>query len=128
MRRILLDESTPEGVRRLLTGYDVQTVPEMGWAGLTNGVLLAAADGARFDIMVTPDKNIRWQQNLVGRKIALVIMGTNHWRRSRPIQLRSSLPAMGQGMGAIPSLSSPDRRCAGARHQNASPLNTVALP
>jgi hypothetical protein len=79
MRRILLDESTPEGVRRLLTGYDVQTVPEMGWAGLTIGVLLVTAGGAGFDIMVTSDKNIRWQQKLVGRKIALVILGTNHW-------------------------------------------------
>lgn len=77
--RILLDENIPIGVRAILTGYDVQTVPEMGWAGLGNGALLRAAEDSGFEIMVTADQNIRRQQNLAGRKIALVVLSTNHW-------------------------------------------------
>jgi hypothetical protein len=112
MRRILLDESTPEGVRRLLTEYDVQTVPEMGWAGLTNGVLLAAAGAAGFDIMVTPDKNIRWQQNLVGRKIALVILGTNHWLtiKANPAAVVAACDGAGEGSYTLVKFARPPLR------------------
>ena len=77
--RILFDENIPIGVRAILSGYDVQTVPEMGWAGLGNGALLRAAEDSRFEIMVTADQNIIAQQNLAGRKIALVVLSTNHW-------------------------------------------------
>ena len=77
--RILLDENIPIGVRTILSGYDVQTVPEMGWAGLGNGALLSAAEDSRFEVMVTADQNILAQQNLAGRKIAVVVLSTNHW-------------------------------------------------
>ncbi len=53
----------------------------MAWAALTNGELLAAAEGAGFDVMVSGDKNLVYQQNLAGRKLALVVLGTNSWKR-----------------------------------------------
>jgi len=79
MLRILLDENIPIGLRSLLAAFDVRTADEMGWAGITNGRLLDAAEEAGFQIMVTADRNIRAQQRLAGRKIALVVINTNHW-------------------------------------------------
>jgi hypothetical protein len=79
MRRILLDEGVSVGLRRYLSGFSVEVVAEIGWAGRTNGDLLEAAERAGFDVMVTADQNIRHQQNLTGRKLALVVLGINHW-------------------------------------------------
>jgi hypothetical protein len=79
MRRILLDEGVPVGVRRFLTACSVEFVPEIGWAGRTNGDLISAAEQADFDIMITCDKNISYQNNLIGKKLALVALSTNHW-------------------------------------------------
>jgi hypothetical protein len=84
MRRILLDEGVPVGLRRYIQGFIVETAAEAGWAGLTNGDLIAAAEQAGFEIMVTCDQNIRYQQNLSGRLIALVVLETNHWQEIRP--------------------------------------------
>ena len=79
MRRVLLDEGVPVGVRTLIAGFFVQTVAEAGWAGLTNGDLMAVAEQAGFEVMVTADQSIRYQQNMAGRRIALVVLMTNHW-------------------------------------------------
>lgn len=79
MRRILLDEGVPVGVRRYIEGFSVEIVAEIGWAGLANGDLIAAADLAGFEIMITADKNLVYQQNLTSRKLALVVLETNHW-------------------------------------------------
>jgi hypothetical protein len=79
MRRILLDENIPVGLKGLLTAYDVATADEMGWVGITNGELLAAAELDGFAIMITADRNIHAQQRLAGRAIALVVVTTNHW-------------------------------------------------
>lgn len=51
----------------------------MGWEQVGNGVLIAAAEAAGFDVMITADQNIRYQQNLTGRRISLVVRDTNHW-------------------------------------------------
>lgn len=83
MLRILLDENVPIGLANLLTGFLVRTADEMGWAGITNGKLLDAAEAAGFHVMITADRNIRVQQRLAGRKIALVVISTNHWDRIR---------------------------------------------
>jgi hypothetical protein len=79
MRRTLLDEGVPVGVRHFLTGYSVEFVPEIGRAGRTSGDLINAAEQADFDIIVTCDKNISYQNNLIGKKLALVVLSTNHW-------------------------------------------------
>ena len=78
MRRSLLDEGVPVGVRGLLTGFDVAAVPEIGWAGLTNGDLIRAAETAGYDVMITCDQNIRYQQNLARRHLGLVVLTTNY--------------------------------------------------
>ncbi len=66
-----------------LPAHAVETAFERGWATLTNGELLAAAEAAEFDVLVTTDRNLRYQQNLVGRSIALVVLGTTSWPRIR---------------------------------------------
>jgi predicted nuclease of predicted toxin-antitoxin system len=78
--RILFDKNVPVGVRRLLPGHAVQTFPETGWhPQLENGELLKAGEAAGFDVMVTSDQNVKHQQNLTGRKLALVVLGSNIW-------------------------------------------------
>lgn len=79
MRRVLLDENTPEGVRRLLPGLLVATAPAMGWASLANGALLTVAEQAGFDVLVMGDQNMEHQNRLAGRGIAVVVLGTIHW-------------------------------------------------
>jgi len=79
MRRLLLDESVPAGLKHILAAFEVKTAPEMGWAGITNGRLLDLAEQDGFEIMVTSDTNIRFQNRLEGRQIALVVATTNHW-------------------------------------------------
>jgi predicted nuclease of predicted toxin-antitoxin system len=81
--RILLDHNTPAPLRYWLIGHQVETAYERGWAELTNGDLLAVAEEAGFDVMVTTDKGIRYQQNLAGRRLALVVINTNDWTRIR---------------------------------------------
>jgi hypothetical protein len=79
LRRVPLDEGVPIGVRRLLAGFSVQSVAEAAWAGLSNGALIEVAEQAGFEVMVPADQNIRYQQNLTGRRLALVVLTTNHW-------------------------------------------------
>jgi len=67
--RILLDQGTPVPLRRALPDHSVVTAHEKGWATLTNGELLAAAEGS-FDVFVTTDQNLRYQQNLTERRLA----------------------------------------------------------
>ena len=77
---ILFDKNVPAGVRRSLGHHDVRTFDKTGWPiQLENGELLTAAERAGFDVMVTSDQNIQYQQNLTGRKLALVVLGSNIW-------------------------------------------------
>ena len=71
--RILLDECVPRRFRRELPEYEVRTVPEMGWASFTNGVLLAAASG-KFDVLVTTDQRLSYQRNVASFPIAVVVL------------------------------------------------------
>jgi hypothetical protein len=81
--RILLDHNTPAPLRYWLIGHQVETVYERGWAELTNGDLLRMADEAGFDVMITTDQGIRYQQSLARRRLALVVINTNNWPRIR---------------------------------------------
>ena len=81
--RILLDNNVPVGVVRLLRQHQVSTSPELGWERLQNGAMLDAAETAAFDLLITADQNIQYQQNLKGRSIALVVIGSNLWPRVR---------------------------------------------
>jgi predicted nuclease of predicted toxin-antitoxin system len=75
--RILLDHNTPAPLRYSLQGHNVETAYEYGWAELTNGELLTAAESAGFDLLITTDRSIRYQQNLAGRKLSLLVINTN---------------------------------------------------
>ena len=68
-------------MRRHLPRHDVATAAEMDWSQLTNGELLAAATEAGFEVLVTTDQNLRYQQNLKDRKIAVVVLMTASWPR-----------------------------------------------
>ena len=74
--KILLDESVPRLIKLRLPQLDISTVQEMGWAGLRNGELLRRAE-EQFDIFVTADQNLRYQQNLSGRTIAILVLPSN---------------------------------------------------
>ncbi len=78
--RILFDNNVPVGVREFLLKHEVRTIVEMNWPPqLENGELLKVAEAAGFDVLVTSDQNIRYQQNLLGRRLALLVLGSNIW-------------------------------------------------
>ena len=78
--RILFDRNVPVRVRGFLSKHEVNTISELNWSPrLKNGELLDAAEAAGFDVLLTCDQNIRYQQNLRGRKLALVIFTSNLW-------------------------------------------------
>jgi hypothetical protein len=74
---ILFDHGTPRSIARWLDGHKVVEAIARGWDRLTNGALLKAAEEAGFDLLVSTDKNIQYQQNLKGRRIAIVILGNS---------------------------------------------------
>jgi hypothetical protein len=81
---ILFDHGTPRGIARALSGHTVITAYARGWDRLNNGDLLQAAEDESVEVLVTTDQKIRYQQNLTGRKIALVVItGTTRWSRVR---------------------------------------------
>src|SRR5262245_13881142 len=82
---ILLDNGIPRGIAQSLEGHTVKESREQGWDVLDNGELLNAAEAAGFELLVTTDKNIRFQQNLTGRKIAIVVLGKGRWRLIKPM-------------------------------------------
>jgi hypothetical protein len=82
--RILFDHGTPRGIVRALTNHTVITAYAQGWDRLNNGALLRAAEDAAIDVVLTTDQQIRYQQNLTDRQIAIVVLtGTTRWTRVR---------------------------------------------
>lgn len=80
---ILFDHGTPRGIARFLEGHTVIEARAQGWDRLTNGDLLLAAEEAGFELLLTTDKNLRYQQNLAGCKLAIVVLGKARWRLIR---------------------------------------------
>jgi hypothetical protein len=76
---VLFDHSVPAPLVRYLTGHIVTEARTRGWDKLSNGDLLAEAERAGFEVFVTADKNIQYQQDLSGRKIAVVVLSTPQW-------------------------------------------------
>jgi hypothetical protein len=73
--RVLLDEQLPRQLARHLVGHDVRTVQQQSWAGLKNGALLNAAEGAGFSVLVTGDQSLEHQQNVTTRALGVVVLG-----------------------------------------------------
>jgi hypothetical protein len=79
--KILFDQGTPLPLRAALSSHRVASVYEMGWAGLANGELLSVAEGQQFEVLVTTDKNLRYQQNLAARRMAIFVLPFASWPR-----------------------------------------------
>jgi hypothetical protein len=84
--RVRLDESLPRPLRQLITGHSVSTVADEGWASLENGALLRES-ATRFDVLLTADQNLEFQQNLASRPIAIVVLaaGSNRLESLEPL-------------------------------------------
>jgi len=93
--RVLFDNGTPRGVAAALPDHAVEEARAHGWDTLRNGELLDAAEAAGFDVFITTDRNIRHQQNLIGRKIAVVVLGKGRWRL-----IKRRLPAIAGAVAA----------------------------
>lgn len=78
--RILFDQGTPAPLRTHLIGHIVETAFELGWSNLQNGELLAMAETA-FDLLITTDQQLNFQQNLSGRKLSVLVLMTTSWPR-----------------------------------------------
>jgi hypothetical protein len=79
----LFDQGTPAPLRFALVGHSVETAFELGWGTLQNGSLIAAAESHGFDVLLTTDKNLKYQQNLARRRLAVVVLSTTSWPRIR---------------------------------------------
>ena len=90
--RVLLDQGAPYGLARYLQGHAVSKTQDYGWDRLADGDLLTAAEQAGFEVLVTADKNLCYQQNLTGRKIAIVVLGHPPWPWSDCESRKSSRP------------------------------------
>jgi hypothetical protein len=86
--KILFDANTPAPLAQFLRGHEVIRADELDWQGLENGALLDAAEQAGFDLLLTCDQNVRYQQNLTDRKLALVVLSSNHWPTLRGVAAR----------------------------------------
>jgi predicted nuclease of predicted toxin-antitoxin system len=96
--RILLDECVNQRMRNYLPGHECQSARYVGFGGLKNGELLDATEAAGFDVLVTVDRGFRYEQNLAGRKIAVVIF------RTKSIALKDLLPHAPEALVALQSI------------------------
>jgi hypothetical protein len=96
--KILFDQGTPAPLRHELPGHEVTTAHEAGWAELSNGALLAEAEKV-FEAFVTTDQNLAYQQNLAGRRLAILVLCTTSWPRiKRHVSLvRAAIEQLGEG-------------------------------
>jgi hypothetical protein len=81
--RVLFDNGVPRGVAAGLLEHDVAEARSLGWDTLRNGELLQAAEDASFDVFLTSDRNLRFQQNMSGRRLAIVVLSNSRWRLVR---------------------------------------------
>ena len=97
--QILFDQGTPAPLRAFLSGHDVVTAFECGWSSLTNGDLLSAAESKAFDVLITTDRNLKYQQNFTGRNIAILVLSSTNWPRIRPqvARVRDALASLEAG-------------------------------
>jgi hypothetical protein len=93
--RVLFDDGVPRGVASALGAHSVDEVRSCGWDKFQNGELLDAAESAGFNVLLTTDRNIRYQQNLTARKIAIVALSKGQWTL-----IRKSLPEIAAAVDA----------------------------
>lgn len=96
-KRVLLDECLPRGLKNSLADHDARTVPEAGWGGKANGELLALAQG-EFDVFVTVDRNLTFQQNLDNLRVAVVVLVAGG---NRLLDLLPLIPALREAIDSV---------------------------
>lgn len=96
--KILLDACVPRPLRKFLSNHQVSTAQEMGWSALKNGALIAAAE-KQFDVMITTDQNIKYQQNLKDRVLAILVLPINDWPtiRSHVVEISAAADVLKPG-------------------------------
>lgn len=82
--KVLFDQNTPRPLARFLAGHEVLRAAELGWQRLSNGELISSAEAHGFDVMITADRNLRYQQNLTGRKLAIIVLPSGRWPEVKP--------------------------------------------
>lgn len=97
--RILFDQGTPVPLRRSLTGHVVATAYELGWSTVTNGDLIRLAEQEGYELLLTTDTNLRYQQNLQCRSIAILVLTTTSWPRIRQVtgEIKAAVAAITAG-------------------------------
>jgi hypothetical protein len=83
--RVLFDQGTPVPRRNHIPGHHIETANELGWGNLKNGELLQQADVLNFDVLVTTDQNLKYQQNLADRRVAIVVLKSTSWPRIQKV-------------------------------------------
>ena len=106
---VLFDQGTPRGIAAALQGHSVKEAKAQGWDLLKNGELLDAAEAAGFELLLTTDKNIRFQQNLAKRKIAIVVLGKGRWRLIKPVVGRVAAAVNAATPGSYTEVDIPGR-------------------
>jgi len=88
----------PQPLRPLLAGLDIRTAQEMGWGRVKNGELLKRAEGV-FGAFVTADQSLKYQQNLTGRRLAILVLSTNRWPRvkAKAVEITAAIQALRPG-------------------------------
>lgn len=97
MRRVLFDEDVPRPLRRDLVGFEIHTVVEAGWSGIKNGELLRRAEGA-FDVFLTADQDLRFQQNIAKLRIGVVVLATGSTKLR---DLQPFVSAISKALGSV---------------------------
>ena len=94
--KILFDQGTPVPLRELLPKHEIHTAFELGWSQLQNGELLSSAVANGYEVLITTDQNLRYQQNLAERRIAVLVLLSTSWPRikKRIEEIRTSLESL----------------------------------
>jgi hypothetical protein len=97
--RILFDQGTPVPQRRALNGHRVATAYELGWSTVTNGEMIRIAEQEGYELLITTDTNLRYQQNLRSRSIAILVLTTTSWPRIRQVtgEIQAAVAAINAG-------------------------------
>ena len=98
--RILFDQGAPVPLRRWLDMHLVETAWQRGWAEISNGDLLSAAEADGFDLLITTDQNLRYQQNLASRRIAILVLTVANWPTIAPYAAGIALAVASMPPGA----------------------------
>ena len=94
--KIIFDQGTPVPLRKLLPDHSIITAYELGWQRFENGDLIAAAETEGFDLLITTDQNLKYQQNLTGRNISIIVLSSTSWPR-----IRENIPAIREALDNI---------------------------